>query len=68
VLLVDDGASQQADEANDATVASELAGIAMLPSTLAWFPVADRKAPATSDVWPSLTHDPEPLEKPPRSA
>jgi hypothetical protein len=67
VVLLDGGTSQQADEASDATFAAALAAMALLPPSLAWSSGAVRAAPAESLAWPSLTHDPEPFEKPPRA-
>lgn len=64
---MDAGTSQQADEAGDATFAAALAALALLLTPFPWFAATDREGPAASLAWPSLTHDPEPLEKPPRS-
>ena len=68
VVLVDAGASPQGDEAREATAAAALGVIALLPSPLAAFTTAERSGLAAGLCWPSLTHDPEPLERPPRVA
>ena len=68
VVMLDAGGSPQGDEAREATCAAALAAVALLPSPLAGFARDDAPAPRTGATWPSLTHDPEPLEKPPRFA
>lgn len=68
VVLLDAASSQQGDEAREATCAAALAALALLPSPLAGFATADRAAPRACAAWPLLTHDPEPLDKPPRFA
>ena len=65
VVVLEDGASPQADESACAAFAA-LAGVALLPAPMAWMAAADREAPLALAAWPSLTHDSEPLERPPR--
>ena len=68
VVLVDDPLRAWAD-AESASAGSSLALFsAVLPTTLAWVGQAPAGSPACCAAWPSLTHDPQPLERPPRPA
>ena len=66
VVLLDSATSLQADVASDATLAAALAGIGMLPASMGGIAPVEPAAPGWLTAWPSLTHNPEPLEKPPR--
>lgn len=66
VRLGDDGL-QQVAEGDGLSISPTLAAFfALLPCALACFDPAPRSAPESPAAWPSLTHDPEPLERPPR--
>jgi hypothetical protein len=66
VVLLDEGSLQLADD-NDAAASPALALVALLASPARWLAPAGRSTPAWPAAWPSITNDPEPLERPPRS-
>ena len=67
VVPIGDGGVQEPSDADEMSISPTLSVfVALLPTALAWLAPAARNALASRDPWPSLTHDPEPLERPPR--
>lgn len=68
VVVLDD-ASQAAVNAADMSAGAALAaGVGLLPAGLAWLGPASGAVHAACAAWSPQTHDPQPLERPPRAA
>lgn len=68
VVHIGDAGLQQGAEADESSISPTLAAfVALLPSAARWLAPVLPHALASPAAWPSLTHDPEPLERPPRA-
>jgi hypothetical protein len=69
VVLADGEAALHAGDGDDAGCGATLAAlVALLPSVVVWPPNGARDTTASRLAWVPQTHQPEPFERPPRSA
>ncbi len=67
VQVVDDG-SQSAIDGEEMSAANLAATVALLPDLAVWLGRASGEVHAARAAWAPQTHEPEPLERPPRAA
>jgi hypothetical protein len=68
VVVLDDASQVAIDAAETSAGAASAAGIGLLPAALAWLAPACGAVQAACAAWSLQTHDPQPLERPPRAA